>query len=359
MENLTIIIPTNNRPSFIRRSIKYWNNYNIPLIIVDGSNETQKKWMDENSNENIKYFYKKISFPERLKLAGKLIKTKYAILLSDDEFYSVNALKKCVNFLELNNEYVAVNGRAVGFYYKNNKLVGKIVYKEWAGRMRVEEDPKERIISHHKNFVNPLGVSVIKSSLWSKCANLYANNEFPIFAQWEILINLILSFAGKSKTLDVLMYFRSLETETPSIPSTIKNHIPSLNIKNQIQKIWFETKHEKLKINFINVTSNFLASLKPEFSLDYCKEALIQSMDNYVIRINKKKKNNILISLKNSKKLVIIINFIIRFLYKFGLYKYKKLMSVINSLEAQGVEVNHRDLNQIILSLNHSKKKIK
>ena len=41
MENLTIIIPSNNRPFFLRRSINYWNNYNFPVIIVDGSSETQ------------------------------------------------------------------------------------------------------------------------------------------------------------------------------------------------------------------------------------------------------------------------------------------------------------------------------
>ena len=71
MEDLTIIILSNNRPFFLRRSINYWNNYNFPVIIVDGSSETQKKWMDKNSNGNIQYLYKKTSFPDRLNFAAK------------------------------------------------------------------------------------------------------------------------------------------------------------------------------------------------------------------------------------------------------------------------------------------------
>tara|TARA_B100001057_G_C22869145_1_gene957937 strand:+ start:4357 stop:5349 length:993 start_codon:yes stop_codon:yes gene_type:complete len=328
------------------------------VIIVDGSNNTQREWMDENSNENIQYFHRKTTFPERLKQAGKLLKTKYAILLSDDEFYSVDALNKCINFLESNNEYVAVNGRAVGFLYKNDKLVGEAVYAKWAERKRTEEDPKERMILHMTDYANPLGVSVIKSSLWCKCANLYADNEFPIFAQWELLMNLILSFAGKSKTLDILMYFRSFEDDSPPIPNITKNHIPSLNLKNKIYKIWFNSRYEKLKMNFINVTSNFLFSLRPEVGLNNCKNALIKSLDNFVIsRINNENKNIlskiyyiILKLIKNIKK------FIIKLLFKVEIYKYKSLADVIKLLEKQGVNVNHKDLNQITFALNFSKR---
>lgn len=358
MRDLTIIIPSNSRPFFIRRSVNYWKNYDFPVIIVDGSNDTQKDWMKKNSNKNIQYFHSKTPFPERLKQAGKLLKTKYAILLSDDEFYSVDALDKCINFLELNSDYVAVNGRAVGFLFKNNELVGEAVYAKWAGRKRIEEDPKERMILHMKDYANPLGVSVIKSSLWRKCANLYADNEFPIFAQWELLMNLVLSFAGKSKTLDILMYFRSFEDDSPPIPNITKNHIPSLNLKNKIHKIWFNSKYENLKLDFINVISNFLFSLKPENSFDDCKNALTKSLDNFVMnRINDKKENmlsmiyyKILLLMRNIKK------FIIRLLFRIKFYKYKSLADVIKLLETQGVNVNHKDLNQITTILNLSER---
>ena len=43
MENLTVIVPSNNRTFFLRRSATYCNNYNLAVIIKDRSNDTQKK----------------------------------------------------------------------------------------------------------------------------------------------------------------------------------------------------------------------------------------------------------------------------------------------------------------------------
>ena len=353
MENLTIIIPSNNRPFFLRRAIKYWNNYNFPLIIVDGSSETQKKWMDENSNENIQYFYKKTSFPDRLNFAAKLVKTKYCILIPDDEFYCVSVLKRCINFLESNNEYVAINGCAIGFFYTFNKLMGEKKYPEWVKRIRAETDPKERITSHMKDYVNSLGVSVIKSNMFRKCAGLYANNEFPIFAQWELQMNLILSFAGKSKTVEELMYFRSMEEDSPSIAHVIKNHIPSLNLKNKIDRFWNESQFEKQKIKFINVMSCFLQTLKPEYSLDYCRNALTSSIElynkNVILTQNKKKNFSPFIKM-------IIYNFLPTLVINI-LIKIRKrlirnsLLNQIKIIENEGILVNYKDINQIILAL--------
>ena len=353
MENLTIIIPSNNRPFFLRRSINYWNNYNFPVIIVDGSNETQKKWVHENSNRNIQYLYKKTPFPDRLNFAAKVIKTKYCILLSDDEFYCASILKKCMNFLESNNEYVAVNGCAIGFFYSFNKLIGKKIYPEWIKRLRTETDPNERMISHMRDYANPLGVSVTKSDMFKKCVEFYANNEFPIFAQFELQMNLILSFAGKSKTLDELMYFRSLDEDSPPIHHIIKNHIPSLNLKNTIDRFWNETQFERQKKKFISFMSSFLKTLKPEYSLDYCKNALTCSIELYI-------KNSLLI--KNKKKdfslyiKILIYNFLPTLVKNIVIkIRYRlirnSLLDEIKLMENEGILVNYKDINKIILAL--------
>jgi|TARA_B110000259_G_C14017217_1_gene401758 glycosyltransferase domain-containing protein len=357
MEKLTIIIPSNNRPYHLRRSVIYWNNYNLPVIIVDGSNNTQKKWMDNNANQNIEYFHKKIPLPERLSTAGKLIKTEYSIFLCDDEFYSFDALKKCVNFLELNNDYVAVNGQAIGFKFSNKELVfNSKSYSEWEGRKREEEDPKKRITLHMRNYANPLGVSVIRSNLFRKCADLYFNHEFPIFAQWEYQMNLILSFAGKSITLDTLMHFRSFEEDTPSIPSITKNHIPSLNLKNKIDKFWLEPQNEKLKIDFINVLSKFLKSIKPEYQLDYCKDALITAVDGYIHERRSKAKLFFLRTIIYIKQ---FIKFTLKALFKVRVHQFKNLANIENLLRAKGVSVNHDDIDKIISALNYLRYKIK
>ena len=37
LQKLTIVILTYNRPKYLKRTIKYWLNYNIKLLIIDGS----------------------------------------------------------------------------------------------------------------------------------------------------------------------------------------------------------------------------------------------------------------------------------------------------------------------------------
>ena len=58
---------------------------------------------------------------------------------------------------------------------------------------------------------------------------------------------LALSFAGKSKTLNMIMHFRFFEDDSKPIPHLMKNHIPSLNLRNQIHKFWIESINQKKK----------------------------------------------------------------------------------------------------------------
>ena len=227
---LTLVILSNNRPKFLRRSVLFWNKFNFKVIIIDGSNFSQEKWIKDNSNNNIFYINKQLPFTQRLKLATELIKTKYTIFVPDDEYYLPNMLEHCVEFLEKNEEYVAVNGLAIGFDYEDNKVLGYYQYPEWKGRERTEEEPEKRIVSHMSSYANSLTTSVTRTNLWKRCAELYAKYDFPIYALWEIEMNLLLSFAGKSKTFNQLMKINSAEKASPPI----RNNIPTLSTKNNI-----------------------------------------------------------------------------------------------------------------------------
>ena len=90
--------------------------------------------------------------------------------------------------MELNNDFVAVNGNAIGFA-KNNELVFQDIYPEWIGRNNIKDDPKDRMTTHMKDYVNTLGVSVIKTSLWKKTQNFIQITNFLYFAQWEYQMN--------------------------------------------------------------------------------------------------------------------------------------------------------------------------
>jgi glycosyltransferase domain-containing protein len=273
---LSVILITKNRPYLLRRAVNYWVNIGIKLIIVDGSDESQSSYMSAYRGSNFCYVHERSAFPKRLKTASDLITTPYSIFISDDEFYIYTALLSCVNFLKENEDYVAVNGRALGFSPVSGQLNGIPVYHEWGGRLRVETDPKTRLIQHMSNYCNSLTVSVVKTNLWQIVANLYSEYEFPIFALWEIEMNIILSFSGKSKTLDMLMYLRSFGENEP-----IRNNIPSLTTTNDITKWWASPHYNSQRELFINLILLRLKNIHGGFSDDYYRNSITEAIDGY------------------------------------------------------------------------------
>jgi len=163
-----------------------------------------------------------------------------------------------------------------------------------------------------------------------------------------------LSFAGKSKTLDTLMHFRSLEEETPALPDIIKNHIPSLNKKNVINNFWNEPKYENQKKNYIDVMTNFLKKIRPGYESNYYKGALINSIEQYILQM----KSNKIVFIENiisiKKK---ILKVIIKFLFRYKIHSFNKLEKQIKILKNKNVSVNDNDLNQIISAINGRNKK--
>ena len=67
------------------------------------------------------------------------------------------------------------------------------------------------MVNHMQNYSNNLTWCVSRSESWCKAAYSYSKNEFPIFAQFELQLNMILAFSGKSISLDNVMYICSLE----------------------------------------------------------------------------------------------------------------------------------------------------
>src|SRR5210317_1860826 len=97
LDKLTIVIFTYNRNEYLKRTINYWLNYNVKLLILDGSST---KLEDPClKTKKIKYIYDTTGLYKRLLSSVNYIDTEFVILGSDDEFYLPSALSSCVQFL--------------------------------------------------------------------------------------------------------------------------------------------------------------------------------------------------------------------------------------------------------------------
>ena len=82
LAKLTLVMPSYERQPFVIRSMKYWSNKNVKLVVLDGSKCSIKSSILKtlNLNKNIYYEHSKSSFVKRLKRAILLTKTKKYIM---------------------------------------------------------------------------------------------------------------------------------------------------------------------------------------------------------------------------------------------------------------------------------------
>ena len=133
----TIIIPTFNRPNYLRRLLSYYNGFeeNYNIIVADSSSDesklVNKKNMSTFSNLDIQYIDKypsKIEPSHKIKDVLNYINTKYSVFCADDDFITSNGINQSVTFLEKNPDFSCAHGHYISFYFKTNIIGGKKRY---------------------------------------------------------------------------------------------------------------------------------------------------------------------------------------------------------------------------------------
>ena len=131
LSELTIVIPTYNRPLELERSIEYWRVLPVTVHILDGSlnpSFCEGRLFDSKSI----YYHHKPTLPlvnpqlnvmSRLVFAASLPQTKYSAVGCDDDFYTISGLVESIKCLEQHNNFDAVVGSELHYRRKKNSLV--------------------------------------------------------------------------------------------------------------------------------------------------------------------------------------------------------------------------------------------
>ena len=121
-DKLTVVIPTYNRPKYLRRSLHYWGRTDFMVIVADGS----EKQFDGEIPSNVSYFHENELNPTlRSFTALQKVRTPYVVLCADDDFFSLKGIFACIDFLNNQSDYASVQGHAIEFEIedKNNITV--------------------------------------------------------------------------------------------------------------------------------------------------------------------------------------------------------------------------------------------
>lgn len=357
LEKLTIVIYTYNRHRYLKRTLKYWSSYNIKILVLDGSSI---KLEDELIQlPNIKYVYDPRGLYQRLKSSCEYINTEFMILGCDDEFYLPSALSSCVNFLIHNQSYSTCGGIKLGFKKDNNQIVGRDAYTELKKFSLNENCALERVKKHMENYTVAHVYSVIRTFKWDVICKHVFKKEFALYAAFELQIEFLLSFSGKTKIIPELMHMRNLMVKP------IRGTSPSLdNVHSGRLKWWFDQNLQHEREDFFKIMSEACKEIKENSKYLLDEKYISILLEIFFKKIYLNKTNMITRYLSRVSKL--IPRKIIRILKIFDFRKIKNffkkiefkkkelnLSKKINILESENIMINHLELNRIILILDH------
>ncbi len=210
----TIIIPTFNRPEYLRRLLEYYSrdgsDINFKIVIVDSSSEknksTNKGTIHYFSNLDILYFdiFSENIHPyiKQLFALGH-VDTEYCVVCPDDDFILINAINQAVDFFEKNPDYTCVHGRYIRFYLKGTNNYRFYWHFTYNPESIVDSNPQTRI-----NAYLACASNVLFATYKTKFLKMIMEESETYVTQdsffGELLQSIIPFIYGKMKTLDIL-----------------------------------------------------------------------------------------------------------------------------------------------------------
>ena len=155
LSELTIVIPTCNRPLELERAIEYWRDLPVTVHILDGS---EKPWFPAGvlpGTSKISYHHFpqivdedwKDNYIRRMKFASESCDSRFVALCSDDEFFTVEGLKVALKSLRDDNCDVVL-GKSAQYLFRNKNFEWKRVNFTWrSDEASLSKDPTVRFQS--------------------------------------------------------------------------------------------------------------------------------------------------------------------------------------------------------------------
>ena len=99
-KDLTIIIPTYNRPKLVRRAILYYSDFPVNIVIADGSEQSSELYPCGTYGK-FKWFYFNIrgrmTLTERCRTALNFVETQYFCFLDDGDLLLYSGLSRAID----------------------------------------------------------------------------------------------------------------------------------------------------------------------------------------------------------------------------------------------------------------------
>ncbi|MCB2359375.1 TIGR00180 family glycosyltransferase [Clostridium estertheticum] len=230
--NITILVPTYNRPYYLNRILTFINNYkNIkPTVMILDSSTKNEKIENENlinkfENCNIVYseYSSDIKFFEKINNGLTEVNTEYICLCADDDFITEESIIESIKKLDNEKDLYSVKGKNLYFTYSMSNLIEY----DWFEGLN-QNSPIERLKEITKGFVPSLIYQVFRTKEFKKMYLFIEENmkELPENDTFiEYLFYFMVIVTGKIGKIDVDLNIRDKsvprETEIKNFPHAV------------------------------------------------------------------------------------------------------------------------------------------
>ena len=133
-EQLTIWIPTKNRPEFLSRLLNYYSATKfLGFLIIGDSSEGEylekNKETIQNLSSSLNIHYCELPGLSAGHTSSRLvsqIETEYSTFCADDDIITTSSIEPCIRYLNDHEDYVGANGKAILFGVESGDAFGDI-----------------------------------------------------------------------------------------------------------------------------------------------------------------------------------------------------------------------------------------
>ena len=272
--DLTIIIPTKDRPHYLKQLISYYQDFKFQgkIFILDSS--TKKNFIKSKSIINSYRLRKNI---RHMRLIGRpfectaevrsKITTSFVCWSGDDDLFLVSGLIKIIKILKKNHNISGINGLTISFKL-HNKLKKKYSYLVYQNFSSEKKFALERLLDLFKNYKVPI-FSIFKTNDFKKMLKyvpLKKNRNFcpTRIIHDELLESFLLAFFNKIKFYKIPYLIRMIPPKKFAKPIDQHRAQSSEDLKSFlfIEKIFLRLiRNKNDKIRFKNEFNKYTNNL--------------------------------------------------------------------------------------------------
>ena len=214
LSELTIIIPTYNRPLELERAIEYWRDTPVTVHILDGS---EKPWFPigkilgaatityhnlspKNGESSLRNYFRRISFARSLPFS------KYVALCADDDFFTVSGMYEIIYTLEKDEMIDGMVGRCATYSRLEKVLWGTKYLELNASKKHLSNDPLVRLIDRANAPF--LYYGILRRKHWNLLFEFSFKHEFSSTMTPFSVSRIIDSAICRTTSIDSLLWVR-------------------------------------------------------------------------------------------------------------------------------------------------------